>query len=105
MGHVEKTLEGHGGLLHEIRTAVTKNDATTAARPTFNPHQTISTVLALAILFSMVCGGIIYIVNGQNATAAAEQKHLTGRVDKHDQIIERLTAVAGWAARVEAPRK
>ena len=100
MGHVERTLEGHGGLLQEIRTAVTKNDA----RPVFNFHQTISTIVAIAILFSMVCGGIIYIVNGQNATAQAEQRNLTVRVDKHDQLLERLSAIAGWTAKVE-PRK
>ena len=101
MGHVERTLEGHGGLLQEIRTAVTKSDA----RPSFNPHQAVATVLGLAVLFSMVVGGIIWVTTAQFSGAMVEHKHLSGRVDKHDQIIERLTGIAGWSTRVEGPRK
>ena len=105
MGHVETGIRSiQSEMSHGFRDLSAKL-AVNDARPQFNFHQTISTIVAIAILFSMVCGGIIYIVNGQNATSAAEQKHLVGRVDKHDQIIERLTAIAGWSARVEAPRK
>jgi hypothetical protein len=101
MGHVEsgiKTMQHDMSAgFRDLSNKLVANEA----RPQFDFHKTVGTVVALAVLFSMVCAGIIYIVNGQNATSSAEQKHLAGRVDKHEQIIERLTAIAGWTARVE----
>lgn len=93
IGHVEKTLVDHGTVLHRIENAVTKQDA----KPTFDFHRTVGTVTTLAVLFSMVCGGIIWITTSQFASMAT-------KVDRHDAVLERMAEKLGWTARVE-PRK
>ena len=57
VGHVEKTLSGHGMMLQEIRDAVTKQ----SARPTFDPRNTIGIIKDLGVVFAMVCAGILYL--------------------------------------------
>lgn len=102
VGHVEQKLDGHDRKLDQIIHAVTKADAT----PKFNFHQTVSTIVALAILFSMVCGGIIYIVRAQSEAVLAEQKAINSEqkafngtvgkiLDRHDDNLTRLNT---WAA-------
>ena len=90
IGHVEKTLEGHGALLHRIENAVTKQDA----RPTLDVHRSVTTILSLAVLFSMVVGGIIWVTQTQFASVLAEQRgfnqSLTRRVDRHEQQIDSI---------------
>lgn len=112
LGHVEKTLEGHGmilnqhgNLLQDIKTAVTRQDA----RPTFDFHKSVSTVLALAVLFSMVVGGIIWVTQLQFASIVAEQKGVNAavakvldrhqdRIDDHGRRIQtNETAIGRWA--------
>jgi hypothetical protein len=52
------------------------------------------TVLSLAVLFSMVCAGIIYITNAQNAAERARQEILANalseKVTKTDAILEKI---------------
>lgn len=99
IGHVEKTLEGHGNVLQVIKEAVTRQDA----RPTFNFHQSVSTVLSLALLLSMVVGGIIWVTQSQFAGIVAEQKGVNTAVskilEKHD---ERLDAHGARITQVES---
>lgn len=114
IGHVEQTLgshgsilKDHGSLLQEIKIAVTTN----AAKPVFNFHQTVSTVTTLAVLFSMVCGGIIWITTGQFAATLAKQEAInerdTRRLDLQSAEINKLQDKLGWVARIEpaSPRK
>lgn len=61
------------------------------ARPHFEVHKTVSTVLSLAVLFSMVVGGILWVGSSQLAPIAA-------KVDRHDAAIERLTNSSSWTA-------
>lgn len=95
VGHVETKLDGHDKKLDQIIHAVTRADAV----PRFNFHQTVTTVVSLAVLFSMVCGGIIYIVRAQSDAVLTEQKAFNSVVsrtlDKHDTAIEKLN---GWVA-------
>lgn len=98
MGHVEKTLGEHGSILHEIRQAVTKHDA----QPRVDVHRAVSTVVALAVLFSMVCGGIIWITTSQFSGIVAEQRSLNtelkSRTEKHDLMLDKLSERVGWTA-------
>lgn len=88
IGHVEKTLGEHGNVLQEIKTAVTRQDA----RPTLNFHQSVSTVLALSLLFSMIVGGIIWVTQNQFASLIGEQKGINTSVskllDRHQDRLE-----------------
>ena len=76
------------------------------AAPKFDIHKNVGTVLAIAILFSMTCGGIIYITRSQSEAVLAEQKALNSEqkyfngavskiLDKHDAQLEKLNV---WAA-------
>lgn len=71
------------------------------SQPKFDFHKTVSTIVAIAVLFSMICGGIIYITNGQNAALIAEQKAFNSNigklVEKHDAEIE---ALQSWTSTV-----
>jgi hypothetical protein len=64
------------------------------ARPTVNLHESVRTVLSLAVLFSMIVGGIIWVTTSQFAVVVA-------KVDKHDTEIGRIAERIGWSARVE----
>lgn len=97
VGHVEKTLNGHGMMLQDIKDAVTKQDA----RPTFDFHQTVSTVTTLAVLFSMVVGGIIYIVTQQNSTFVQTVNANSQDLGKIKDDVDSLKQKFGWVARTE----
>ena len=62
-------------MAHQISGLASKLDKIDA-QPKFNFHQTVKTVTTLAVLFSMVVAGIIYVQNSQNAGALVEQKLL-----------------------------
>lgn len=67
--------------------------ATNAARPAFNIHQMVQTVLAGAILFSMIVAGIIYVSQSQFSGLIADQKSTNERVkEKIDELASRV----GW---------
>lgn len=78
------------------------------ARPTFDFHKYVGTVLALAVLFSMVVGGIIWVTRTQFDGVIAEQKAissaLTAKTDRTEAVIEKLAERIGWVPKVE-PKK
>jgi uncharacterized coiled-coil protein SlyX len=78
------------------------------ARPVFNFHQAVGTVLALAVLFSMVVGGIIWVTTSQFSGVLAEQKALntalTSKTERNEALIEKLAERVGWVARLEGKK-
>lgn len=108
IGHVEKTLGDHGAILITIEKAVTKQDHRIESRPVFDFHKYVGTVLSLAVLFSMVVAGIIYVAQAQFGVVVAEQKALnatlTEKTAKQEALIEKLAEKVGWVPRVE-PKK
>lgn len=60
-------------------------------RPQFDFHKTIRTVQSLAILFAMVCGGIIWITTSQFGNTIEEVKRLKEKME--------------WVSRVEPVEK
>lgn len=62
----------------------------------------VSVVLSLAVLFSMVVGGIIWVTTNQFAGMVAEQKSMNmetkSRIERHDAMLEKLTERVGWFA-------
>lgn len=101
LGHVEKTLGDHGSILHRIENAVT----TQSARPQFNFHQTVSTVTTIAVLFSMIVGGIIWITTSQFSGFIAKQEAINdrdkNRLDWQSNELSKITERLGWTTRVE----
>jgi len=65
------------------------------AVPRFNFGQTVETVLHIAVLFSMVVAGIVWVTTGQFSGVVAEQKSINARVEeqmtKRDDQIQRIT--------------
>lgn len=100
-----RTLQGevHHGFAAITQTVNTQLGAVSSkldkldAAPKFDVHRTVGTVVALAVLFSMICGGIIWITTNQFSGVIAEQRSFNGlvgqRLDKHEIQIEKLN---GW---------
>lgn len=65
--NVEKTLAAHGGKLDSIITALTKAEG----RPVFNFTESLTVVKDMAILFALVCGGIIWLATIINSAGNA----------------------------------
>lgn len=65
------------------------------AQPRFNFGSTVETVLHIAVLFSMVVAGIVWVTTGQFSGVVAEQKSINARVEeqmtKRDDQINRIT--------------
>lgn len=60
-------------------------------RPAFDFHKWVTTILTLAILFSMVVGGIIYVSQAQFSGIIAKQDATNERFsEKIDQLGERV---------------
>lgn len=78
------------------------------AAPKFDFHQTTKTVLSLAVLFSMVCAGIIYITNTQGAAERAKQEVLNNalaeKLSKTESVLEKIDNKLDWAPIVERKR-
>lgn len=97
-----KTLQGevHRGF-GDLSSKLDRLDA----RPTINLHQAVSTVLALAVLFSMVVGGIIWVTTTQFAGIVAKQEGINSstqtRLERHEVVLEKLAERMGWVARIE----
>lgn len=104
-----KTLQGevHQGFagMGQTLTSLNSKFDTLAARPTFDVHKTIGTVVSLAVLFSMVVGGIIWVTTSQFSGVVAEQKSfnqtVTKTLERHDQQIETL---GKWITTTTTPR-
>jgi len=100
-----KTLQGevHRGF-GDLSSKLDKLDA----RPTINLHQAVSTVVGLAVLFSMVVGGIIWVTSSQFSGVIAEQKGVNAatnaRMERHEALLDKLAERLGWTARVEQPK-
>lgn len=86
-----RTLQGE---VHSGFTALGSKLDRLDAAPRFDFHQTVSTVTTIAVLFSMIVGGIIYITSSQFATTVA-------RVEAHESALANLNEKVGWAGRVE----
>jgi hypothetical protein len=90
IGHVEKTLSDHGTVLQEIRIAVTRTDA----QPKMDFHKLVTSIVSIAALFGMVCGGIIYIATKEFGGLISEQKSfnqgISRRVDRHETQIDQI---------------
>lgn len=112
MGGVEgglRTLQGevhHGfadvtrNVSNQIGAIASKIDRLDAA-PKFDLHKIVGTVVSLAVLFGMVCAGIIYITQSQTSAAVAEQKvfnQITAKtLERHDGQISEIN---GWRSTV-----
>jgi hypothetical protein len=90
MGVVEKTLTAHSSVLQEIKDAVVKQ----GARPSFDPRSTIGIVKDIAILFGIVCAGILYLAAGnvQSAMLASDTEQAVIR-DRQNMMIKRMENV------------
>lgn len=108
-----KTLQGevHSGfagiqntMTHQIGALASKLDRVDA-RPTFDFHKIVGTVVSIAALFAMVTGGIIWINQSQTAALVAEQKSLNGQFGKQLEKHEyRLDQMDQWRATVTPAR-
>lgn len=102
MSGVETSVHKLQGEVHTGFAALGSKLDKIDARPTFNPHEMIRSVLSLAILFGMVVSGIIWITTGQFGGIVAEQKaHNSAVTEKLKEHSERLQ----WMPRVEPARK
>lgn len=108
VGGLEAKVQGLQNEVHSGFATLNSKLDKLDARPAFDFHQTVSTVTTIAVLFSMVVGGIIWITTGQFAGALADQKGINSSVAEklrqHDDAIAKMQERVGWAARVE-PRK
>ena len=81
------------------------------ARPQIDYHKTISSIVAIAALFSMIVAGIIWVTSSQFGAVIAEQKGYNAaiqtRVGKVESSIEKMADQIGqWKTRtVEVGRK
>ena len=89
--------KGFATLGQELGKLTTAN----ALRPAFDFHKWVATILTLAILFSMVVAGIIYVANAQFSGAIAKQEATNEKFsEKLDQLGERV----GWLPTMKRER-
>lgn len=105
-GEVNSGFHGVNATLAQLTSKMNRFDA----RPSFDFHKTVSTVTTLAVLFSMVVGGIIYVTSAQTAKNFAEQKLLGDRreerIDKLEDTLENIAPRLSWGGTVvKEPRK
>ena len=78
------------------------------ARPTIDLHKVVGTIGTLAFLFSLICGGIIWITSSQFSGVIAEQKGVNtatnARMERHEALLDKLAERLGWTARIEQPK-
>lgn len=83
-------------MAHQISGLASKLDKLDAA-PKFNFHETVKTVTTLAVLFSMVVAGILYVTNAQYAGTLAEQKSLNAqRTVVIEDLSQRVRDLEAW---------
>ena len=105
MTGVESSVRTLQGEVHSGFSALGSKLDKLDSRPQINFHETTKTVLSLAVLFSMVCGGIIYITNSQSAAERARQEVLNGslteKLTKAEDVLEKIDKKLDWAPIVE----
>lgn len=94
--------EVHAGF-HSLGSKLDRLDAV----PKFDIHRTVSTVTTLAVLFSMVVAGIIWVTTGQFGGLVEKQKllneHLEQRMSDVERVTDRLADRVGWAPTLRDP--
>lgn len=73
------------------------------AQPKFDFHRTVGTVTTLAVLFSMVCGGIIWITTSQFQITVATTERTAASLSETRRDVDHLREKLGWAYRVNQP--
>ena len=80
------------------------------SRPTFNPHEMVRTVLSVAVLFTMVVSGIVWVTTGQFGGIVAEQRAynsaVTDKLKEHSEVLRAHGNRIQWLPhQVEPARK
>lgn len=81
--------------------------------PKFDAHKSISTIVSLAVLFAMICTGIIYISGSQFSSVIAEQKSFNGlvakQIERHELRLDKqattLEEIGRWATTTKDHRR
>lgn len=102
--NVNQQLGGVNQTMAALGSKIDKLDA----QPKFDFHKVVGTVVSLAVLFTMICGGIIYITNSQNAAVVAEQRSFNQTVaktlerqgDKIDRHEGEIATINSWRATI-----
>ncbi len=104
MSGVETSVHKLQGEVHSgfaaLGSKLDKMDAQQDAQPKYEFHKVIQSVRDLAILFSMVVGGIIWITTGQFSGIIAKQDSLNGvvveRLKMNQSDIDKLAERTQW---------
>lgn len=96
-GEVHTGFNGLATSLGHLNSKLDRIDS----RPQFDFHKTVSTVTTIAVLFSMVIGGVIWITTGQFAGVIAKQdsfnQSVSGRLERTEANVEKLSErVGAW---------
>jgi hypothetical protein len=75
---VEETLANHTAKLDRIVEVLT----TASARPQFDPIVIIGFIKDIAVVFAMVCAGIIYVSSNISSAWNAIIEHRVGQIEK-----------------------
>lgn len=109
MTGVERNLTALQGEVHQgfsaINTALSGLNSKIdqfGSRPQLDVHKTVSTVTTLAVLFSMVVAGIIFVTTGQFSGMIAEQKGFNASVRAD---VDDLKTRVDWFSRTETASK
>ena len=86
--------------LHSLDSKVDRFDA----RPVVDVHKTVSTVTTLAVLFSMVVGGIIWVTTSQFAPIVQSVSDHGERLTRAESDLIEAKEKLGWVSRVDAVR-
>lgn len=89
-GEVHSGFAQLGVTLNAVNSKIDRFDA----RPQFDFHRMVGTIVGLAVLFSMIVGAIIWLTTSQFAG-------VIDKVSKHENIIDRLNDKLQWLGRVE----
>lgn len=122
LAHHDAAIQNLGGRMSGVETSVrtlqgevhsgfkdlgSKLDRLDSA-PKFDFHKTVQTVLALAVLFSIVVGGIIWVTitqtQAQFATQALTNQMTRERLDSQRDALKSVHDRLGWLPLVEDER-
>ena len=115
-GEVHKGFAGLNSQFSQLGNGLSNLTSKLDAQPKINLHQSVSTVLALSVLFSMVVGGIIWVTTNQFAGVVAEQRafnaaiagraeKIDARVDKAETSIDKIRETIGHWMTTTEPRR